>query len=90
MSSIRVLYYSHTRNIGKLPEAMAEGIRMIQDAEMELKRHEFHWRLVDFDAILIESPTYHHSMTNTTKKFLEEKMLKALSSKHDITYHQLA
>jgi flavorubredoxin len=72
MSKILVVYYSHTGNTEKMAKAIAEGARTIQDVEVELKRYESPWRLVDFDAILIGAPTYHHNMTNKTKKFFEE------------------
>jgi flavorubredoxin len=72
MSKILVVYYSHTGNTEKMAEAIAEGARTIQDAEVELKRYESPWRLGDFDAILVGAPTYHHNMTSKTKKFFEE------------------
>jgi len=72
MSKILIVYYSHTGNTEEMARAIAEGAKTIQGVEVELKRHESPWRLVDFDAILIGAPTYHHNMTNNIKRFLEE------------------
>ena len=72
MSKILVLYYSQTGNTEKMAEAIAEGIRSVQGAEVELKRQGSAWGLADFNAILVGASTYHHDMTNNTKKFFEE------------------
>ncbi|MFQ5758926.1 MAG: flavodoxin domain-containing protein [Candidatus Bathyarchaeia archaeon] len=72
MPKILIVYYSHTGNTEKMAKAIAEGARTVQGVEVELKRHEAPQRLVNFDAILIGAPTYHHSMTNKIKNFLEE------------------
>jgi flavorubredoxin len=72
MSKILIVYYSHTGNTEKMAEAIAEGARTVQEVEVEIKRSESPWNLADFDAILIGAPTYHHSMTDNTKKFLEQ------------------
>jgi len=72
MLKLLVLYYSHTGNTEKMAEAITEGARSVQGIEVELKRHGSAWGLADFDAILFGAPTYHHDMTNNTKKFFEE------------------
>jgi flavorubredoxin len=72
MSRIFVVYHSHTGNTEKMAEAIAEGARTIRDIEVELKRNASPWMLGDFDAILVGAPTYHHSMTNNTREFLEQ------------------
>ena len=72
MLKILVVYYSKTGNTQKMAEAIAEGAGAFQEVEVELKRSESPWRLANFDAILIGVPTYHHDMTDNTKKFLEE------------------
>ena len=72
MPEILIVYYSHTGNTEKMAEAIAEGARMVQEVEVELKRYEAPWSLVNFDAVLIGAPTYHHNMTSNTKNFLEQ------------------
>ena len=72
MSKILIVYYSHTGNTEKMAEAIAEGARKAQEVEVEIKRSESPWNLANFDAILIGAPTYHHGMTDNTKKFLEQ------------------
>ena len=72
MPKILIVYYSHTGNTEKMAKALAEGARTVQGVEVELKRYEAPQRLVNFDAVVIGAPTYHHSMTNNIKKFLEE------------------
>jgi len=72
MPKILIVYYSHTGNTEKMAKAIAEGARTVQEAEVELKRHESPWSLDSFDAMLIGAPTYQHTMTNNIEKFLEE------------------
>ena len=45
---------------------------MVQEVEVELKRYEAPWSLVNFDAVLIGAPTYQHNMTSNIHKFLEK------------------
>ena len=71
MPRILIVYYSHTGNTEKMAEAIAEGARAVQGVEVEPKRYEAPQRLVDFDAVLIGAPNYHHTMTNNIKNFLE-------------------
>jgi flavorubredoxin len=72
MAKILILYYSHTGNTEKMAKAIAEGARSIQGVEVEIKNYESPQRLVNYDAILVGAPTYHHNMTNNIKKILEE------------------
>jgi len=72
MPRILIVYYSHTGNTEKMAEAIAEGAGKVHGVEVELKRYETPQRLVDFDAIIVGAPTYHHTMTNNIRKFLEE------------------
>ncbi len=72
MPKIHIVYYSHTGNTEKMAEAIAEGARTVQGVEVEVKRYEAPQRLVDFDAVLVGAPTYHHTMTNNIKNFLEK------------------
>ena len=71
MPKILIVYYSKTENTEKMAKAIAEGAETSR-VEVELKRSETPWKLASFDAILIGAPTYHHSMTDNIKKFLEQ------------------
>ncbi len=64
--------------------AIAEGAKNVSGVEVELKNYESPEKLVNFDAILIGAPTYHHSMTNNVKNFLEEIALHNVNLKDKI------
>jgi flavorubredoxin len=84
MPKILIVYYSHTGNTEKMAKAIAEGARTVQEAEVELKRHESPWSLDSFDAILIGAPTYQHTMTSNIEKFLEEAAFHKINLKGKI------
>ena len=84
MSKILVVHYSRTGNTEKMAKAIAEGARLVQGVEVELKRYGSAWGLADFDAILVGAPTYHHGMTSNIKKFLEEIALHNVDLKNKI------
>lgn len=84
MSKILIVYYSHTGNTEEMAKAIAEGAKTIQGVEVELKRNISPWRLVDFEAILIGAPTYHHDMTSNIKRFLEEVAFQNINLKDKI------
>ncbi len=54
-----------------MAKAIAEGSKM-QGVDVEIKNYESPQKLTSYDALLIGAPTYHHSMTNNIKNFLEE------------------
>ena len=66
-----IVYYSRSGNTKKMAAAIAEGAGNVQGVDVELKTYESPEKLVNFDAILVGAPTYHHSMTNNIKTFLE-------------------
>lgn len=72
MSRILIVYYSRSGNTEKMAKAIEEGAKKVQGVEVELKNYEAPQKLANFDAILIGAPTYHHTMTNNIKNFLEE------------------
>jgi len=55
-----------------MAEAIAKGAESISGVEVVLKHYETPQRLIDYDAILIGVPTYHHNITDNMKRFLEE------------------
>jgi flavodoxin I len=69
---ILIVYYSHTGNTERMAKAIAEGARTVQGVEVDVKRYESPQRLIEFDAVLIGAPTYHHTMTHNIKNFFEK------------------
>jgi len=65
-------------------EAIAEGAKTVQGAEVELNYHINSERLSDFDAIVVGIPTYHHDMTVDMKNLFEEAAVKKVSLKGKI------
>lgn len=72
MPKILIVYYSRSGNTKKMATAIVEGAKTVSGVEVEIKNYESPEKLVNFDAILIGAPTYHHGMTNNVKNFLEE------------------
>jgi flavodoxin I len=79
MAKILILYYSRTGNTKKMAEAVAEGARTVQGAEVELTYYAPTETLADYDAILIGVPTYHHDMTIDIKNLFEEAAEKRIN-----------
>lgn len=81
MSKVLIVYYSRTGNTKKMAEAVTEGIKEFQGAEVELKYYATPEELADFDALVIGIPTYHHDMTADIKNLFEETAVKNISLK---------
>lgn len=84
MPKILILYYSRTGNTEKMAEAVAEGAKTVQGVEVELTYHISVERLMDFDAIVVGVPTYHHDMTIAIKNLWEEAAMKRINLKKKI------
>lgn len=84
MSRILIVYYSNSGNTEKMAKAIAEGARKVSGVEVELKNYEAPQKLINYDAILIGAPTYHHTMTNNIKNFLEEIAFHSVNLKDKI------
>lgn len=84
MSKVLIVYYSRTGNTKKMAEAVSEGIKEAQGAEVELKYYATPEELADFDALVIGIPTYHHDMTRDIKNLFEETAVKNISLKNKI------
>ncbi len=81
MQKILVIYYSRTGNTEKMANAVAEGAKSANNAEVDL---EFNVEVEDlgkFDAIVVGAPTYHHEMPMGIKRLLEEAAEKGLMLK---------
>jgi flavodoxin I len=84
LSKILVLYYSRTGNTEKMAEAIAEGAKETDKAEVELSYHINADELPQFDAILLGAPTYHHDMPIDMKKLFEDAAVKDINLKGKI------
>ena len=75
MANVIVIYYSQTGNTRKMADFVADGVRA-KDAEVTLKKVQDvkAEELLDYDGIIIGSPTYYGSMAWQVKKFLDESV----------------
>lgn len=84
MSRILVLYYSRTGNTEKMANAVAEGAKTVQGSKVELKYHVSPEELVNYEAIAVGTPTYHHDMNTDVKILFEEAAVKNINLKNKI------
>lgn len=84
MPKILVLYYSRTGNTEKMANAVAEGARTIQGAEVTTTYQTTPEELTNYDAIIIGTPTYHHDMSLDVKSLLEETAVKNINLKDKV------
>ena len=81
MSKILVLYYSRTGNTEKMAEAVVEGAKSVDGVEVELSYHVDAEDLSGFDAILVGSPTYNHTIPIDMERLFEDAAAKSISLK---------
>ncbi len=81
MKRILVLYYSRTGNTEKMANAVAQGAQVNSAILVELSFHIEPQELINFDAILIGSPTYHHEMPIDFKNLFEDAAAQSISLK---------
>jgi flavodoxin I len=79
MKKVLVLYYSRTGNTEKMAIAVAEGAKSSGNVEVELNFHVDAETLETFDAILVGSPTYLHSMPVDFEHLFEEVAVNGIS-----------
>ena len=83
-AKVLILYFSRTGNTEKMAKAVAEGARLIEGIEAEMKYQTTPEELTTFDAIIIGTPTYHHDMNLDTKTLLEQAAVKNINLKDKI------
>lgn len=81
MAKILILYYSRTGNTTRMADAVTEGARAVQGVDVELRYYAKPEELIDFDAVVVGVPTYHHDMTIDIKNLFEEAAVKDISLK---------
>ncbi|MBD3426249.1 MAG: flavodoxin family protein [Candidatus Omnitrophica bacterium] len=76
MKKIAVVYYSKTGNTESMAKLVEEGAKMEQDVQVVLKKIEDFpaKEALDYDALIIGSPTYYGLMAYQVKKFLDDSV----------------
>ncbi len=76
MAKMLISYYTRTKNTEHMAEAVAEGAKEIDSLEVEIKPvSEVEARsLLDYDAIIMGSPTYYGTMAAEVKQLLDESI----------------
>ena len=69
---VLVLYYSRTGNTEKMAKAVAEGVKTVNNIQVELAYFAEPEDLNGFDAILVGTPTYHHDVPIDIKMLFED------------------
>ncbi|RKY86607.1 flavodoxin family protein [candidate division KSB1 bacterium] len=75
MAKVLILYYSRTGNTAKMAKYVQEGVNT-EGVETVLKevRNANPKELLNYEGIIIGSPTYYGSMAGEIKKFLDESV----------------
>jgi flavodoxin I len=76
MTRILVLYYSRTGNTEKMAQAVVNGAKNVQGTDVEMNYYVPEEELAGYNAVLVGTPTYHHDMPETIKKYFEEAAVK--------------
>jgi flavodoxin I len=86
MPKMLVLYYSRTGNTEKMAKAIVEGARSVSgvDVQLSIDFEVTPADLAEADAIVVGMPTYHHDMTQSTKKVFEDAAVKNVALKGKI------
>ncbi len=82
--NILVLYSSVSGNTEKMAIAVAEGVKTVENTQVELKRFIKAEDLPNFDAIIVGAPTYKDDMPIDLKQLFEEAKEKNVNLKDKI------
>ncbi len=76
MKKLAIIYYSRTGNTEAMARLIAEGARMEDGVEAELSRiQDFPAKkALEYDGIIMGSPTYYGSMAAEVKKFFDDSV----------------
>ena len=74
MKKIAIVYYSRTGNTEAMARFIEEGLKMESDIQVDTERVENFpaSKALEYNALIIGSPTYYGSMSWEIKKFLDE------------------
>lgn len=84
MPKILVLYYSRTGNTEKMAEAVVEGAKRVGNVDVELSYHVDAEDLSGFDAVLVGTPTYNHTIPIDMERIFEDAAAKGMSLKDKV------
>ncbi len=76
MKKIAIVYYSRTGNTEAMAELISEGAKTEEGVEVSvLKIEDFPAeKALEYDGLIIGSPTYYGSMANEIKKFIDDSV----------------
>lgn len=76
MVKMLICYYSRTQHTQHMAEAVAEGAREVPGVEVDVREvKEVHPKtLIDYQAIIMGSPTYYGSMAAQVKQLIDESV----------------
>jgi NAD(P)H dehydrogenase (quinone) len=76
MAKMLISYYSRSGNTAKMAEEVAKGARDVNGTEVTVKKVEDTNpdELLDYDAIVVGSPTYYGLMSAEVKKLFDESV----------------
>jgi NAD(P)H dehydrogenase (quinone) len=74
MKRIAIVYYSRSGNTEKMARLVEEGVKTESGVQVEVKKVEDFpaAEALEYDGLIIGSPTYYGSMSSEIKKFLDE------------------
>lgn len=84
MKKILIVYYSRTGNTEKMAKAVEEGVRMVDGVTVDLLYQVSFNTLVEYDAIVVGVPTYHHTMTVGIKNLFEDAAVNNINLKDKV------
>jgi NAD(P)H dehydrogenase (quinone) len=74
MKKIAIVYYSRTGNTEKMARFIEEGLKMESDIQVDVESVENFpaKKALEYNGLIIGSPTYYGSMASEVKKFIDE------------------
>lgn len=84
MPKVLIFYYSSTGNTEKMASAIVEGLRTVEEVEVDVKYSLDTSELANYDAIIVGTPTYYHSMPLEIKRLFENAAVKSVNLKGKI------
>ncbi|MFC1548878.1 flavodoxin family protein [Candidatus Omnitrophota bacterium] len=76
MKKIAIIYYSRTGNTEAMARLVEEGVKTESDIQVELKSVEDFpaEKALDYDGLIVGSPTYYGSMAYQVKRFFDDSV----------------
>ncbi len=76
MKKLAIVYYSRTGNTEAMAKAIAEGARQESDVSIDVEKVEKFSaeKMLEYDALIVGSPTYYGSMASQVKKLFDDSV----------------